>query len=77
MTAIPRHTTPLQANLQEKGMTSSNKKLDLEDMFILFSLARKAVQDTAGLNIGQDTISAINLMEFNAGMGVCFTCVHA
>jgi hypothetical protein len=64
-----------QAKIQEKTITSSNKRLNLEDMFILFSLGRKAVQDTAGLNIGQDTVSAINLMEFNAGMGTCVWCI--
>ena len=44
------------------------QNISIENEYRLYTLERKASQDVAGADIGEGTVSAIALLEFNSGM---------
>jgi hypothetical protein len=47
---------------------AGGKKLTLDDKYVLYALNRKLAQDRAGASLGQNSVRAIDLMEFDLGM---------
>lgn len=61
---------------------TGGKKLALDNRYILYALNRKLAQDRAGASLGQTSVRAIDLMEFDLGMekakksyALCVSCI--
>eukprot|EP00286_Rhodomonas_abbreviata_P001214 CAMPEP_0181288294 /NCGR_PEP_ID=MMETSP1101-20121128/256_1 /TAXON_ID=46948 /ORGANISM="Rhodomonas abbreviata, Strain Caron Lab Isolate" /LENGTH=1714 /DNA_ID=CAMNT_0023392407 /DNA_START=283 /DNA_END=5427 /DNA_ORIENTATION=- len=57
-----------EANVVMKRFKMDHKKLSVEQRYMLYALERKSTQESIGAYLGTGTVSAINVMEFDAGM---------
>jgi len=59
----------IKASAERKKLQAHQDSIPWDLRFVLYSIERKAVQDSAAQNLGKDgQITAINLMEFNIGL---------
>lgn len=57
-----------EASMQMKRFKMERLALYIDHRYIVYSIQRKTSQESVGANLGKGTYSAINVMEFDAGM---------